>query len=463
MTREIRSEITSLADAYSQERLDEGGLERLEELLRSDRRNLQIYVEYMDELAVLDERLKSTPELYESSSFLKRDHEKAQSPGLQRGLLFSNVGLTLLLMCAVLGTYQFVVPWTMSWLEQTSRPVARIVSSTGGKWSIASSDRDRLPHGGGGVSRHDVLFENDTIHLEHGLLEIRFDNQVKLFLHGETSCRLTGTNSAYLVEGKAASEVPRSGIGFRLDCSSLDVCDLGTRFSLISDDRGNAELSVAEGHVMASIHEESPEKKTWQSVHTQQTVTYMPNIGFLEKIPYRSNVFAYIDAAAQGISDFSGHISVCRSAEELQGTSMQIRVLPVARSVRFSRKVSFDLGQGTWAVDSSSVGGFLPEDFACDIYHFRLACPAGEVTKAAGNFRFAQPILGVVVTPQNLSELEATFPFAGLQFHRDESRGLEQLTEEDTDSVAISVDRYKLEVQLSATSLDEFYVITAGN
>lgn len=469
MLNPVREEIICLAEAYGCDELDEAGVIRLEELLRLDNRHIQFYVEYMDQLSVLSRRLLVNESQFGMSEvMLKRPAAKSRGRAGSR-LALMNVIVSVALLLGGIGLWQVVVrsPLGMQLLSGRSEtPVARIVQSIDGQWTI------RRPQGTLSVSSQDdreqsVLFEGDEIEMEHGLLEIDYFSGVKLYLHGQTRCQLTGTKQGVLVSGKAVAEVAPSAIGFRLDTPTVKVCDLGTRFSLSSDGTGNSELSVSDGHVMVAVHKPGEEDVRWQSVHQGQTVSYLPNIGFIETKAYSNHVFDYVASVFEGISDYQGRLVVCRDEPQFEQTREMIAALTLVRGKRFDIVIPLDVVKGAWRADQSEVQGHLPVHQPADVILLQLSAldqnDDGPVSGAA-SFRFTQPIIGAIVTSKGLDELESQMSFPrSASFRGRDDRGLEGRGVDQPDSVRISADRYSIEVQLSnAHSVDQICVLTSS-
>jgi ferric-dicitrate binding protein FerR (iron transport regulator) len=88
-----------------------------------------------------------------------------------------------------------------------------------------------------------------TLHLLKGLAEVVFDCGARVMLQGPTTVELTSAWAATLKQGSLHANVPQEAIGFRVVNPEVDVVDLGTEFSVVTDESGASEVFVHQGAV----------------------------------------------------------------------------------------------------------------------------------------------------------------------------------------------------------------------
>ncbi len=88
-----------------------------------------------------------------------------------------------------------------------------------------------------------------TLHLLKGLAEVAFDCGARVMLQGPTTVELTSAWAATLKQGSLHANVPPEAIGFRVVNPEVDVVDLGTEFSVVTDESGASEVFVHQGAV----------------------------------------------------------------------------------------------------------------------------------------------------------------------------------------------------------------------
>lgn len=88
-----------------------------------------------------------------------------------------------------------------------------------------------------------------TLHLIKGMAEVAFDCGARVMLQGPTTVELTSAWAATLKQGTLHANVPQEAIGFRVVNPEVDVVDLGTEFSVVTDELGASEVFVHQGAV----------------------------------------------------------------------------------------------------------------------------------------------------------------------------------------------------------------------
>jgi hypothetical protein len=140
------------------------------------------------------------------------------------------------LMCAIAGTWWLATRPAKP--EDARKPVvAWLVNAQNCEWS----DVDLLKN----------LQAGDTLNLERGLAEIRFDCGAQVVLAGPARLELLSGNSARLLNGKLTAHAPEPAAGFAILSPQGKVIDLGTEFGIAVDDNGATAIHVFEGKVSA--------------------------------------------------------------------------------------------------------------------------------------------------------------------------------------------------------------------
>jgi hypothetical protein len=106
-------------------------------------------------------------------------------------------------------------------------------------------------NGGSPVRSGDRLFRGQRLELARGFAEITFDCGAQVVLEGPASFELKSAWEADLGRGTLKASVPPQALGFRISNPSVEVVDLGTEFTMSTDDSGAAEVLVLKGQVEA--------------------------------------------------------------------------------------------------------------------------------------------------------------------------------------------------------------------
>ena len=96
------------------------------------------------------------------------------------------------------------------------------------------------------------LRRGQRIELVGGFAEITFDCGAQVTLEGPASLDLSSAWDAVLRRGTLKANVPHEAIGFRISNPSVEVTDLGTEFSMVTDEGGATEVFVLKGAVEAA-------------------------------------------------------------------------------------------------------------------------------------------------------------------------------------------------------------------
>jgi hypothetical protein len=96
------------------------------------------------------------------------------------------------------------------------------------------------------------LVAGSNLAIRQGLLEVRFDNGVRLIVQGPAELELQSPLSAALRSGSVTAEVPSAAHGFAIHTANCTVVDLGTRFGVASQS-GRTDVEVFAGNVVLRL------------------------------------------------------------------------------------------------------------------------------------------------------------------------------------------------------------------
>lgn len=123
----------------------------------------------------------------------------------------------------------------------TEEFVAHLTGMKDCRWN---SDADSIVAGS-------ALRKGQILALESGTVEVTFDCGAKVALTGPAVLELNSAWDATLIRGKLTANVPPEAIGFRIANPAVEVVDLGTEFSVVTDENGVSEVFVLKGTVEA--------------------------------------------------------------------------------------------------------------------------------------------------------------------------------------------------------------------
>ncbi len=92
------------------------------------------------------------------------------------------------------------------------------------------------------------LLHTTDYKLQEGMVEIAFENGVKMILEGPAEMKPDLANGAYLAQGKLVASVPPHAKGFTIKTPHAEFVDLGTEFGVLVDESFSV-LSVFDGEV----------------------------------------------------------------------------------------------------------------------------------------------------------------------------------------------------------------------
>jgi hypothetical protein len=156
-----------------------------------------------------------------------------------------------------------------AWQAAWSGPVASVAGLEAVRWPPGQTPRavgDALPRG--------------VVEIEAGFLRLDLAAGVKAIVEGPARLVLLGPNRAQLQHGKLTAEVPDAAKGFTVESPEGRIVDLGTRFGVAVDDRGDTEVHVLEGLVQASLRGETRPRPVHQSQALRMTPRQVMAVDF---------------------------------------------------------------------------------------------------------------------------------------------------------------------------------------
>ncbi|MEN1679628.1 MAG: FecR family protein [Planctomycetota bacterium] len=218
----------------------------LQETLRDNRAAISYYVELLGLHTALDWTVTSRPsasgdfETVTTSGAEQRETHRQLRPLGARSLAVLALGACLLLAA---GVGQWLRPQGPPAVGPTEgSDCAAIVSHTdGASWVVLNpSEKPQM---------RTTLAAADTVHLNDGNLSIRFADGAVVDLVSPAVFQVLAPDRALAVRGKLTATVNEHAVGFAIDTPRAQVVDLGTRFGLEVDGRGQTDVVVFEGEV----------------------------------------------------------------------------------------------------------------------------------------------------------------------------------------------------------------------
>jgi ferric-dicitrate binding protein FerR (iron transport regulator) len=217
---ELRDLLTRLSDGTQ----TEADARRLNELLRGDPEACELYLNHVALEAQLHREFGGAPA--ELLPGFATPIARGKIVAFPRWLALA---ACLAVMLGVAASYQF------------SR-------SQNGELQVVGAENARL------VERADLLLVGATLPLrelalESGFLRVRLGNGVLLDLNGPLSATFESSMKMRLLHGRMSVDVGADGKGFTVVTDAGEVVDLGTRFGVEADAKGESRVAVFSGEV----------------------------------------------------------------------------------------------------------------------------------------------------------------------------------------------------------------------
>lgn len=253
--------------------------------------------------------------------------------------------------------------------------------------------------------------------LAEGSAELHFPTGAKVLISAPAAYEVTGNNSIHLQEGKFIANVPSTGIGFQVDTPHGRVIDLGTLFSVQTDEAQDTRVQVYKGKVIASIVDREGVVKSSRQVDENQSA----------KMESHNNEFAdtpesHLLAAEHGISRYSPSVIFQEEMPDALATGKYqvfehddlAFIFPERHQVVLPQELRV-LTSPTKAEQQAGVTMnypvFIPPQTKVDCFrvYYDPALQEGAFLPVRGEIEFQQPILGVILDIKSLSRTDRYF------------------------------------------------------
>jgi ferric-dicitrate binding protein FerR (iron transport regulator) len=224
----------------------------LEMSLREDASLRSRFIEYMNLDAALGD-LAALPES-EVAEFERLDHshetnlQRAGEGVKQNGLLKAATDSRLRAVIALSGALAagLLIVATV-WITGSNRNNDRTITDSDQPVAQLVTRVDAVLKKNSAVWSHDNLPVGE-FKLERGLVHLRFDGGVTVFIEAPTTFDVVSAKRVVLHNGRLSANVPPEGIGFTVETPEAEVIDFGTEFS-VDVATGTSEVHVFEGLV----------------------------------------------------------------------------------------------------------------------------------------------------------------------------------------------------------------------
>ena len=116
------------------------------------------------------------------------------------------------------------------------------------------------------------ILPDQTLTMRQGLMELEFASGARVTLEGPATFTALSPMSAVLLHGQLTANVPKQARGFKVETPGGQTIDLGTRFGLSVDDRGETETHVFEGEVI--VKDNIQEEGVPEEIHLTENMAY---------------------------------------------------------------------------------------------------------------------------------------------------------------------------------------------
>jgi hypothetical protein len=262
LTSEERERLEDLLDRLVVDSLEAGERDQLNELLRCHEDAQQIYLDYLVVHASVAFRysLQSTANVLNS---ILQEAEKNNKPlrsvqfmphkvspvrGIFHTIVTYPIVATLIVALLCYGSFALLA-WNL-------RPEKLAIVANGSDGFVAVVQDVTNVHWSNDVSAKSIessVLPGEPLTISSGTMELELKTGVKLIVEGPADWSVDGRNSVSLRSGKLLAHVPTQAIGFTVETPTARIVDLGTEFGVEVSDRGEAEVHVIQGRVVAEF------------------------------------------------------------------------------------------------------------------------------------------------------------------------------------------------------------------
>jgi len=307
------------------------------------------------------------------------------------------------------------------------------------------------------------------IALDEGFLELTFPSQARIIVEAPADVNLVDERRVRLGRGMLTAHVPESARGFEVETPSARVTDLGTEFALAVDRRGAVDVHVLDGWVAASFtapgHDDQQRVK---ALYQDNAMRFDADQGTMRPIDVDGERFArswddvlYKPRVGDAVR-FEWSIPKSLREGDLEDDGF-IRLFLERTDIRLGGPTTVSLTTTGRYTDFVGLSSSVPAGVRVDSYllHWDPSSSAGTRRIVSGRVTFRRPILGVIVTAEQLGAGDGLFGSSDTDYPvKGISRRLESASDlQNADTVRLSADRLTLEVALRASSLDQVRVL----
>lgn len=264
MTSQERTELLRLLSSLCDGAIDSVDRARLDDTLRGSAEARRLYLEYIDVHARLTLDGSRLPAFTRPSTVPPRSPERRRSRSW-----WSHAAVAVLAVLATLFvTRLFDRPdqeegrLEVAHAARPIRYIATLTHASGGDWDA----NDPSWHVGSRLAPKSIRFAQ-------GVAQVRFDSGVELVLEGPVEIRLTSTNSATLLYGKAVFRADQTTTPFDLTTPDSLILDFGTEYAILVGEESE-EIHVFEGEIRRTSR---ADRNRIQALKAGQARRYSPN------------------------------------------------------------------------------------------------------------------------------------------------------------------------------------------
>jgi ferric-dicitrate binding protein FerR (iron transport regulator) len=226
-------------DDYLHGALDEAKMRELEERLRADPDARRYFVRYARLHTDLHLEMRARQAGARALDRIERmSRPTADNRPRSRRRARFYLGVSAVAACVV---FAISTTWWLAMHAENREARAPVVAWLVNAQNCEWSDADPLGN----------MRAGNTLQLERGLAEIRFDCGARVVLEGPAKLELLSGSSARLMHGKLTARVPEPAAGFAILSPQGKVIDFGTEFGVSVADTGATDVYVFEGKVVA--------------------------------------------------------------------------------------------------------------------------------------------------------------------------------------------------------------------
>ncbi|MEY4566270.1 MAG: hypothetical protein RLY14_1240 [Planctomycetota bacterium] len=282
-----QSELTDrqwlLIQQYADQSIDAAGFELLEELLQTDNRFRQRFVDYLaldsslqvdSALAAANTTISSEVNLTDESlapiaALVQDDAEFSKIRVLEKSSPKSSSRRSYYWLAANIALS--IVSPLFLWLYSTSKSDS-LDHDNSIVWAeileinnLTTADNAIKWKKGDWVPLRDLMFSA-------GETDLRLDNGVTLSLEGPLHAEFNSGADMLLHYGRLSAEVGENAKGFTVRTATSEVVDLGTRFGVSASEAGDTDVVVFEGEVKVRRNNDYTADRAWTTLRSGEAI-----------------------------------------------------------------------------------------------------------------------------------------------------------------------------------------------